>query len=181
MSPEFDKTIELIKSQLSSINSAASMMRWVIGLLLFVCFQVASHDTIWVLTKHDINRVYDGDTFFINLKGLPPVLGHDLSIRVADMDAPELRSRCDTPERRLQERTYGAMSRDHLIGLIENSESIVLHNLRRDSFFRIIADVLIDGDDLKDIMVKDGFAHYAVGGLRGGWCEDPRVTTLKID
>lgn len=134
----------------------------------------------WRLTYHDINRVYDGDTFFINLKGLPPIFGHDLPIRVADMDAPELRSRCATETLKARERTYGALARDFFVDRLRQAEDIRVFNLRRDSFFRIIADVELDGVDLKKIMIDAGYAQTAVNGVITGWCNDPRVVNLVL-
>lgn len=134
----------------------------------------------WRLSYHDINRVYDGDTFFINLKGLPPIFGHDLPIRVADMDAPELRSRCTTESLKAKERAYAALARDFFIDGLRNTEEIRIFNLRRDSFFRIIADVELDNVDLKKIMIDAGYAQDAKGGIIKGWCEDPRVVNLAL-
>ena len=36
-------------------------------------------------------RAYDADTITVNLKDLPPVFGEELGIRVAGIDAPEIR------------------------------------------------------------------------------------------
>lgn len=134
----------------------------------------------WRLTYHDIHRVHDGDTFFINLKGLPPIFGHDLPVRVADMDAPELRSRCVTESLKTRERAYGIQARDFFVGRLKHSEEIRIFNLRRDSFFRIVADVELDGVDLKKIMIEAGYAQTAVDGVITGWCTDPRVVKLVL-
>lgn len=146
---------------------------------LLILYATPAHSE-WRLTYHDINRVYDGDTFFIELKGLPPIFGHDLPIRVADMDAPELRSRCSTDTLKAKERAYGTQARDFFVDRLRQAEEIRIFNLRRDSFFRIIADVELDGVDLKKIMLDAGYVQPAVNGVIAGWCNDPRVVNLVL-
>lgn len=152
------------------------MKTLLISILFLLSFTATA--TQWVITKHDINRVYDGDTFYINLKGLPSVLGEDLPIRVKDMDTPELRSSCSDPAVKAKEKIYAAQARDYLITLFEKANIIKIHNVERDSFFRLLADVEVDVVDLKQYMIEKGYAHEAIDGKRQGWCTDPRVLAI---
>ena len=65
-------------------------------------------------------RNYDADTITVNLKGLPPVFGEELGIRVAGIKAPEIRGRC------AQEEQLALKARDHVRELLEQAQQIDL-------------------------------------------------------
>lgn len=42
----------------------------------------------------EVISVYDGDTFRVNIKGYPDVIGENIAIRVNGIDTPEIRGKC---------------------------------------------------------------------------------------
>jgi len=43
--------------------------------------------------------------------------------------------------------------------------------MQRGKYFRILANVIIDGKSLGDSLVSNGLARRYDGGKRGGWCD----------
>lgn len=143
--------------------------------LLFVALLLVStasvSDTVWTLNADGVERVYDGDTFYINLPGLPPVFGEGLPIRLLNIDTPELRSRCRTPELKAEEKRRGRAARDALIEKLAGGGVIRVQSLERGSFFRVVADVYLDDLWLNEWMVDEGHAVPALDGTSVDWCE----------
>lgn len=113
----------------------------------------------------DVESVYDGDTFRINLEGLPEEL-NPVKIRVRGVDSPERGSpRCDA-ERRGAERARRFA--EQAVG-----ERVVITNLEWDKYGgRIDADVLVgeSRQSLADLLIQNGHARPYDGGQRQGWC-----------
>jgi endonuclease YncB( thermonuclease family) len=115
--------------------------------------------------------VYDGDTFYITLNGLPPVFGDGLPIRLLNIDTPELRSRCKTPELKDEEKRLGRISRDYLIDQLQQATAIQITHLERGSFFRVVADVYVDNRWLNERMVAAGHAVGVYDNSSADWCQ----------
>ena len=110
-------------------------------------------------------RNYDGDTITFNLPGYPPILGEKISIRVNGIDTPEIRGKCE-------KETYDAeQARDMVADILKDAEQIDLKNMERGKYFRIAADVIVDGENLADILVESGMAvRYDGGKKTHEWC-----------
>lgn len=129
----------------------------------------AQADTIQINTQQ-INRVYDGDTFYITLPDLPPVFGRNIGVRITGIDTPEMHSRCkDTPSR-LLEKKLAASAKESLTLKLHNAKVIELTALKRDKYFRLLATVLLDGKDAGKQMIAEGLALPYDGGKKKGWC-----------
>ncbi|MBY0475389.1 MAG: thermonuclease family protein [Nitrosomonas sp.] len=113
-----------------------------------------------------IIKVYDGDTFTINIDGdCPTILCSKIPVRINGIDAPELRGKCD------QEKSGAIDSRAYLAQLLLNSQEIELRNVARDKYFRINAEVFADGINVGADMISKGLARPYSGGKRSGWCD----------
>lgn len=139
--------------------------------LLCLGAPVASADTRWTINPNHIARYYDGDTFYVNLPGLPVVFGEELPIRLLNIDTPELRSRCKDPDIKLQEKALAREARDYLIQQLEQAQVIRIQDLERGSFFRVVANVYIDDVWLNAQMVEAGYAVDVFDGKSADWCE----------
>lgn len=123
--------------------------------------QDQAHSTLLV----SVNRVYDGDTLFVDIPNFPSILGEDMPIRVRGIDTPEIRGKC--PE----EKVIAKQARDQVRLWSENAERVELTNIERGKYFRLVATVLIDGEDIGEKLVKLGLARpYDGQGKRQGWC-----------
>ncbi|PSJ16078.1 thermonuclease family protein [Nitrosomonas supralitoralis] len=112
-----------------------------------------------------IVRVYDGDTFTINIDGdCPSILCSKIPVRINGIDAPELRGKCE------QEKIGAMDSRAYLAHLLLNAKDVELRNIHRDKYFRINAAVFADGVDVGADMISKGLARPYSGGKRNGWC-----------
>lgn len=87
-------------------------------------------------------RVIDGDTFACDIDEHSAIAGKNISIRLRGINTPELRSK--DPEERLS----AIFEKQRLSDLLTNALVIELRNIDRDKYFRIDADVYIDGEPL---------------------------------
>ena len=111
-------------------------------------------------------RNYDGDTITFNLPGLHPIIGEKVSIRVNGIDSPEIRGKCD------QEKYSAKQGKELVADILKDAERIDLKNMKRGKYFRIVADVFVDGENLSDILIEAGMAvRYDGGKKTHKWCE----------
>ncbi len=123
----------------------------------------AAKKTYGTLYPSRIVSVYDGDTFKVDFDDFHPIIGENLSIRVYGIDTPEIRTR-DAAEKAL-----GYEARDYAASWLLSAETIELRNCCRGKYFRIIAEVYVDGESLADIMIDAGLAKPYYGGKRPDW------------
>ena len=87
-------------------------------------------------------RVIDGDTFACDIDEHSAIAGKNISIRLRGINAPEMRSRNE------EERKSANLEKQRLSDLLNHARVIELRNIDRDKYFRIDADVYIDGEPL---------------------------------
>lgn len=112
----------------------------------------------------NVVSVYDGDTFKVNVDGWPDVVGRNISVRVAGIDTPEMRGKCEYEKQLAREAKQFAA--DRLMG----AEMVRLVNIKRGKYFRLVAVVYVDGVSLGEALIKQGLAVRYDGGTRVGWC-----------
>jgi len=108
-------------------------------------------------------RVIDGDTFEASAAIW---LGQQIAVRVriAGIDAPELRARCDV------ERQRAEAARNYLSKRIAGGE-VKLSAVRYDKYGgRVDASVVDARGDVGEAMIRAGLARLYDGGRRDGWC-----------
>jgi micrococcal nuclease len=101
-------------------------------------------------TVSKIGNVYDGDTFRANIKNLPPIVGKNIRIRIRGINTPEM----DSKSSATQEAARAAQR--FLENALKHAQRITLKNTERGTYFRIVADVYLDGKNLKDLILKAG-------------------------
>ena len=111
-----------------------------------------------------IIRVIDGDTFVVDIDQFPDLIGKNISIRVNGIDTPELRGKCDN------EKSLAVKAKERVETLLKTSDTIMLENLSRGSFFRIVADVMIDGVSLGELLLKENLAAIYQSNDNNKWC-----------
>lgn len=110
---------------------------------------------------------YDADTITVDIPNVHPLIGKNISIRVRHIDAPEIKGSLPC------EKEASRMARGLVENLLKNAKSIDLENVDRDKYFRILADVLVDGKNLKDLLIKNNLAYSYEGGTKEkiNWCK----------
>ncbi len=111
----------------------------------------------------EIVRVYDGDTFYCNISQWPKILGENIGIRVNGIDTPEMRG---SPP---QVKALAKKAKAIVYNKLTNSESVILKNIKRGKYFRVVADVECDGEDLAQILIDVGLAKRYDGGTKNVW------------
>ena len=110
-------------------------------------------------------RNYDGDTITFNLPGLHPIISEKISIRVNGIDTPEIKGKCE------KEKYDAKQAQQMVANILKDADQIVLRNMERGKYFRIAADMIVDGESLGDILVETGMAIRYDGGRKvKGWC-----------
>lgn len=122
----------------------------------------------YVVNPSEILSVYDGDTFYITVPecaGVLPALCGKLGVRIVGIDTPEKRGKCDA------ESKAATAARAFTDTALRSASTIVLEEVRREKYGRLLAAVVVDGYDLGAELVLRGMARPYDGGTRRGWCE----------
>jgi micrococcal nuclease len=112
----------------------------------------------------EVTSIYDADTFRVNVAHWPDVVGRRLPVRIRGVDAAELRGRC--PE----EKAAARAAKQFTVQALRSAKVIELRNIERGKYFRLIADVYVDGFSLGDQLIQQGHARRYDGGTRNTWC-----------
>lgn len=144
------------------------MYKFFFVLLLFTVHAQAasiknkSHGTLTVL---EVTSIYDGDTFRANIDGLHSLIGERIGIRVAGVDTPEIRGKCQ------KEKDLARKAKQITVEALRSAKVIELRNTKRGKYFRIVADVYVDNKSLTNILISSGLAVAYDGGTKAkDWC-----------
>ena len=111
--------------------------------------------------------VYDGDTITIEIPNVHPLFGKKIGVRVRGIDTPEIstKDKC--------EKDAGRIARNLAESLLKTAKRIDLENIGRDKYFRVLADVRVDGKLLSEVMLKNNLAYTYDGGTKQhlNWCD----------
>ena len=113
---------------------------------------------------NEVINVYDGDTFRVNIDEFPPIIGENIDIRILGIDTPEIKGNCQ------QERQLAIKARDFTRKYLNSGSVISLTDLKRDKYFRILANVYIDGKNLGDALLMQNLAVVYLGKKKFNWC-----------
>ena len=113
-------------------------------------------------------KVYDGDTITISAKVQGDPLGptyYKWSVRFRGIDTPEIKGKCE------EEKIVAIKARDFSRKALFNAKTITLKNLKRDKYFRLLADVYFDDIDLANALLVNNFAVKYSGKKKSSWCK----------
>lgn len=133
-------------------------MNKTIALLLLI----ATSSRAETIDQVQVISVYDGDTFKVNIPGVPAILGKGIPVRVFGIDTPEMKSK--VPCEQQLAKSAKALSTKLLTG-----QKVTLLNVRRDKYFRILADVMVNGVLLRQELIDAGLAHSYFGRTKAPW------------
>lgn len=142
--------------------------RFIATLLLAPSIALADYGSV---TVDQITSFRDGDTIVVNINDWPPIIGERIPVRISGINAPERRSRCDTEAEKEREIELAADARIYLVERLRSADTIELRQIERGSFYRIIAQVWADGENVGEEMLEEGYALPYIEGAGGkGWC-----------
>jgi endonuclease YncB( thermonuclease family) len=113
------------------------------------------------ITSGLVIKVYDGDTITIASKlpyGGSPL--YRFSVRLNGIDAPEIKSKSE------EEKKLAKVAKDALSSQILN-KVVTLKNVQLEKYGRILADVIIDGQNMSEFMLDKKLAVKYDGGTKG--------------
>ena len=113
----------------------------------------AFHNVKW-------ERCHDGDTCTFNIPNVHPLLGEKIPVRLARIDAPEVRTKCKA------EKKEGYKARDALNERLSHVKVFDLREVERGKYFRLVAEVIADGENMSDMLLARGLAWPYDGGKR---------------
>jgi endonuclease YncB( thermonuclease family) len=143
------------------------MKRLLLTLLLLPAITLAADATNYGNAMvSEVTSIYDADTFRANINGWPPVVGERMPIRVNGVDAPEIRGKCEA------EKLAAREAKQFTVAMLRGAKKIELRNLQRGKYFRLLADVYVDGKSLTTALIEAGHARPYHGGTREGWCHE---------
>jgi len=117
---------------------------------------------------HDIQYIknYDGDTITVNLFGVHPLIGKEISVRLFGIDTPEIKGKCYKEKRLAVEAKVFVEQR------LKKAHVINLLNAKRGLYFRIVGIIMADGININTLLVKKGLAVLYYGGKKiKNWCD----------
>ena len=121
---------------------------------------VASHSFLNSCT-HDKNNFrcvkyiknHDGDTITVNIPHVHSLIGQSIKIRLKGINTAEINSKNSCEQDK-------AVQAKHLVAKkLQSAKTIHLLNISRGTFFRIVADVIADGQSLSKILLNEKLAH----------------------
>jgi len=146
--------------------TAYEMIKMILRFLLLLTLSLSANATEYGdVIVSEVRSIYDADTFRVTIDGWPDIIGKSMSIRVLGVDAPEMRGKCQS------EKLAARKAKQHTVELLRTAKVIKLTNIQRGKYFRILANVMIDGVSLADSLIKNNLARPYDGGKRGRWCD----------
>jgi len=129
--------------------------------LLFVSFSILFLCAYKPLKKIDFLGVqylrnYDGDTVTVNIFDVHPLLGREIGVRIKDIDTPEINDK--QPE--------AVAAKIFLEEILEKSKRIDLIGCTRGKYFRIVCDIIVDGQSMSELIVRMGHSKPKPAGVR---------------
>jgi len=112
----------------------------------------AYHETVAAVADH----IHDGDTLIVAVPSWPAIVS-PIQVRVAGIDTPELH------DKRPDIRAQAELARGWVAAHLPPGAAVTLRNVRRDKYFRLLADVdvVVDGEtrNLASELVRRGLAR----------------------
>lgn len=136
-------------------------VRYTCIILFFISSLIIQAKTYYDnITDFEIVKVRDGDTFVINVKNIPDVFGEEIAVRIRGIDTPELN------DEREDIRKISIQAKEELERLLYSGEKVVLYDLGRDKYFRLLASVKVGDIDIAEYMIEQGLAKEYDGGKK---------------
>lgn len=144
-----------------------SITNWLIALICmvpigFVWFTIEAQPNPY---NYEIVEIIDGDTVKFKIPSFPKELGH-LSLRLYGVDTPES-TKADCPDEKLASLNAKLFTEQE----ISNAKDVKIIIKRWDKWGgRVLGDIIYDGKNLSEEIIKSGYGREYVGGPKESWC-----------
>jgi endonuclease YncB( thermonuclease family) len=144
------------------------MKKLLLLLVALPLFAFAQKTPQGVTYDAQILKVNDGDTIVIAAPFLPAPLKPQLAVRVFGVDTPEkgFRAKCEAENQR------GLAASEFTKNAVAKSikRQVILYDW--DKFGgRVLGDIILDGQSLRAMLIKNGFAREYYGEAKQSWCD----------
>jgi endonuclease YncB( thermonuclease family) len=142
-------------------------MKKLLLILMILPTLALAKDVEMKIYNYKITRVLDGDTVAFEANFLPEPLKKELSIRVYGVDTPEkgFRAKCES------ENTKGLAATEFTKKSIASAKKIEVAIANWDKFGgRVLGDIIMDGQSLRSLLIKNGYAREYYGEAKQSWC-----------
>ena len=153
-----------------------SIMKYILPLLLFLTIlEASSLKSIRYgnITVTKVLRVYDAKTLIVTIKEYPKIIGQKIAIKINGISTPRINGSCEN------EKVLAKKAQKLTAFLIKNASVITLKNMQRGKYFRILADVYIDDNNLADILIEKNLAKKQLRKYqKNKWCKPEKESFL---
>ena len=126
--------------------------------------QAATEYVTVTVTVSKVINVYDGYTFRVNIDSLTPLVSKKIPIILNRINTPDIQGKCQ------YEKDLALKARDFVRNKLDNAKEIKLTKLQRGKYFRVVADVYVDGVSLEQELLENELAYKYSGGKKSSWC-----------
>ena len=134
-----------------------------------IAFFAITFSTTAFANPHDfkILKVSDGDTVVFEAPFMPAPLKPQLSLRILGVDTPEKGKRAECPSEAAAAEKASAFTKN----LVANAKKIQVELKSHDKFGgRVLGDLIVDGERLSELLIKNGHARAYFGDKKQSWC-----------
>jgi endonuclease YncB( thermonuclease family) len=135
----------------------------------FIAFFAITFSSIVSANPYDykIIKVSDGDTVVFEAPFMPAPLKPQLSLRILGVDTPEKGARAGCPAEAAAAEKASAFTKN----LVANAKKIQVELKEHDKFGgRVLGDLIVDGQRLSELLIKNGHARAYFGDKKASWC-----------
>ena len=103
-----------------------------------------------------VYKVYKGEevySFRCDVKGWPAIIGRDIPVRVAGVQAPDI-----VAGQKIANKFFQVQTIKFLNEFLSTAKNVELKNIRRGKDFCLVADVIADSNSVADLLIEKGFA-----------------------
>jgi endonuclease YncB( thermonuclease family) len=102
--------------------------------------------------------VDEGFGFRCDVKGWPAVIGKDIAVKIDGIEPPLVVARGEMPNKFFELQAIKFLERT-----FAKAQSVKLRNIKRGRTFSIVADVIVDSNNVADLLITEGLAGRYVG------------------
>ena len=139
-----------------------------VAMLLLSSVAFAQKQPQGVTYDAQILRVSDGDTVVIAAPFLPAPIKPELAVRIFGVDTPEKGFRAKCPQEDARGQAASKFTKDAVTA--SQKRQVVLYDW--DKFGgRVLGDIILNGQSLRAMLIKNGYAREYFGEAKQSWCD----------